>query len=352
MKRALITGITGQDGSYMAEFLLEKGYQVFGTLEKGIDRSNISLIENKVELLVADLLEPSMFDEALAVARPDEVYHFAALTSPAESFEIPGLYAKVTGEGAIELMHKVKDFSKKAKFFQPSAASMFDTSVDNPQTEKTLFMATSPYAEAKIAAHEAAERLRQSGMFISCGIFFNHESPRRPLSFLPQKVAYAAACTKLGIKTAPKPAGTESFVIEDGRMALGNLDAVRDWGHAKDYVRAAHAILQHSEPDVFVIATGEQHSVKDLCEAVFRHIEVDVEWQGKGIDEKGINKNTGEIIIEVNPKYFRPSEAGSLRGDYSKAKEKLNWMPEIKFEDLVRELVEHNIQKFSSKYHH
>ncbi len=345
MKRALITGITGQDGSYMAEFLLKKGYQVFGTLEKGIDRSNISSIENDLGLFVADLLEPEMFNRVLVLARPDEVYHFAALTSPAESFEIPGLYAKVTGEGAIKLMHKVRDFSKTIKFFQPSAAAMFDTTTENPQTEKTPFMVTSPYAGAKIFAHEAAERFRQSGMFISCGIFFNHESPRRPLDFLPQKVAYAAACTKLGIKTAPVLNGDKGPVVKDGRITLGNLNAKRDWGHVKDYVRAAHAILQHSEPDVFVIATGEQHSVRDLCEMAFHYVGVDIEWQGKEISEKGINRNTGKIVVEVSPKYFRPSEAGSLRGDYSKAKDKLNWMPEIKFEDLVHELVEHNIQR-------
>jgi len=347
MKRALITGITGQDGSYMEEFLLERGYRVFGTIEEGIDRSNISSIEGRVELFVADLLNSDTFDDALSSVKPDEVYHFAALTLPGESFKIPELYIKVTGEGAIHLMRKVRDLSIKTKFFQPSAAAMLDATIDNPQTEQTPFMVTSPYAEAKIMAHKAAEDYRRSGMFVSCGIFFNHESPRRPLSFLPQKVAYAVACIKLGIKNAPTLDNKETQVVQNDKVLLGNLDSGRDWGHAKDYVRAAHVILQHSEPDVFVIATGIQHSVRELCEIAFGYIGVDIEWSGEGINERGLNKNTGEIIVEVNPQYFRPSEAGSLCGDYSKAKNKLNWEPEIEFKSLIHELVEHNIQRLS-----
>ncbi len=331
MKRALVTGITGQDGSYMAELLLSKGYQVFGTIEEGIDESNISHIRDQLDIYVADLLKPEMFDEVLEASRPHEVYHFAALTSPAESFQLADLYRKVTGEGAIELMHKVRAFSLQSRFFQPSAAAMLDTTAQYPQTEETPLIPTSPYAEAKIMAHRTAEALRKEGMFISCGIMFNHESPRRPLHFLPQKVAHGAAQIKLGVATQ--------------KLALGNLDARRDWGHAADYVRAAHAALQQSEPDVFVISTGEQYSVRDLCEAAFEYVGVEITWQGRGLDEKGINTKTGETIIEVSPQYFRPSEAGSLCGDSTKAKEKLGWAPQVAFRDLVRELVEHNVER-------
>lgn len=329
-RRALITGVAGQDGSYMAEFLLGKKYEVFGTVrEKGDDEANIIHIKAKLNLLKADLMDNESLKNALLTAKPDEIYHFAGVTSPTDSFRKKDLYLAINAKGTIEFMHMVKMGFPKARFFQASTAAMLDVSRESPQKEKTPFKITSPYAESKIIAHKEALNLRENGMFISCGILYNHESERRPLTFLPQKIAFAAACAELGIKNSEETIdGTP--IVKNGITEIGDLSVKRDWGYAKDFVYAMWLTLQSDKPDDFIIATGESHTVQELCEVAFSYVAKD--WKK---------------YIKVSEKFFRNEGGKPLVGDISKIKKVLGWKPKTSFKDLISSMVEANLKRLT-----
>jgi len=330
-KRALITGITGQDGSYLAEFLLKKGYEVSGIVRKTSHfyYANIAHIQERLNLIQADLLDPVSIREAIQKVKPDEIYNLASQSHPAESFRQPIHTAEITGIGAHRVMDAALDVVPKVRFYQASSSEMFGWVREIPQNEETPFNPANPYAAAKLYAHNIARIYRKSyKMFISCGILFNHESPRRGLGFVTQKVTYAAACAKLGIKTSEHLNEEGEPIVKNGKVALGNLEAKRDWGFAGDYVESMWLILQHKEPDDFVVGTGETHTIRDLCEEAFSYV---------GLDYKK--------YIYVDPRFIRPTETGPLVADYSKAKKVLGWKPKTSFKELVQMLVDANLAR-------
>lgn len=328
-KIALITGITGQDGSYLAEFLLEKDYQVFGIVRKTshFQYANIGHIQDRINLIYADLLDPVSLTTAIKKSCPQEIYNLASQSSPGESFKQPIHTAEITAVGAHRLIDTVKDVCPKARFYQASSSEMFGWVRQIPQNEETPFNPANPYAASKMYAHNIARIYRESyGMFISCGILFNHESPRRGLGFVTQKVAYAAACVKLGIKNSLHLNEEGEPIVKDGKVALGNLDAKRDWGYAGDFVEAMWLMLQEKKPDDFVISTGETHTIKELCETAFSYV----------------GKNWKKYVF-VDKRFVRPTETGPLVGNFSKAKRVLGWKPRTSFINLVQMLVDANI---------
>ncbi|OGM19032.1 GDP-mannose 4,6-dehydratase [Candidatus Woesebacteria bacterium RIFCSPHIGHO2_01_FULL_38_10] len=329
---ALITGITGQDGSYLAEFLLSKGYDVYGIVRKTSHflYANIAHIQHRLNIIQADLLDPVSLASALTLIKGlGEVYNLASQSSPAESFRQPVHTAEITGIGAQRVMETVRDIHPKARFYQASSSEMFGWVKEIPQNEDTPFNPANPYAAAKLYAHNIARIYRKSyGMHISCGILFNHESPRRGLGFVTQKVTYAVACAKLGIKNSEHLNEEGDLIMKNGKVALGNLDAKRDWGFAGDYVKSMWLMLQQRIPDDYVIGTGETHTIKDLCKKAFSYV---------GLDWKN--------YIEVDKRFIRPTETGPLVADYSKAKRSLGWQPKTKFSDLVAMLVDANIAR-------
>lgn len=330
-KIALITGVTGQDGSYLAEFLLSKGYKVFGIVRKTSHflYPNIAHIQHGLNLIYADLLDPVSLTAAVKFANPDEVYNLASQSAPGESFKQPIHTAEITAIGAHRILDAVKDVCPKAKFYQASSSEMFGWVKEIPQNENTPFNPANPYAASKLYAHNICQIYKKSyGMFISCGILFNHESPRRGLGFLSQKVAYAAACIKLGIKNSEYLNEEGEPIVKNGKVALGNLAAKRDWGFAGDYVEAMWLMLQTKRPEDFVIATGEAHTIKELCEVAFGYI--GAKWKGH---------------VYIDPRFVRPTETGPFVGDYSKAKKVLNWKPKVGFEKLLEMLVDANISR-------
>ncbi|MCM8827632.1 MAG: GDP-mannose 4,6-dehydratase [Candidatus Omnitrophica bacterium] len=330
-KKALITGITGQDGSYLAEFLLKKGYEVTGIIRKTSHfyYANISHIQHELNLIQADLLDPVSIREAVQKVMPDEVYNLASQSHPAESFRQPIHTAEITGIGAHRVMDAVLDAAPKAKFYQASSSEMFGWVKEIPQNEETPFNPANPYAAAKLYAHNIARIYRKSyKMFISCGILFNHESPRRGLGFVTQKVTYAAACAKLGIRTSEHLNEEGEPIVKNGKVALGNLEAKRDWGFAGDYVESMWLILQQKEPDDFVVGTGETHTIASLCEEAFSYV---------GLDWKK--------YVVVDKRFVRPTETGPLVADYSKAKKVLGWKPKTSFKELVRMLVDAHLAR-------
>lgn len=330
-KKALITGITGQDGSYLAEFLLKKGYEVAGIIRKTSHfyYANISHIQHDLNLIQADLLDPVSIREAVQKVKPDEVYNLASQSHPAESFRQPIHTAEITGIGAHRVMDAVLDAAPKAKFYQASSSEMFGWVKEIPQNEETPFNPANPYAAAKLYAHNIARIYRKSyKMFISCGILFNHESPRRGLGFVTQKVTYAAACAKLGIKTSEHLNEEGEPIVKNGKVALGNLEAKRDWGFAGDYVESMWLMLQQKEPDDFVVGTGETHTIADLCQEAFSYV---------GLDWKK--------YVVVDKRFVRPTETGPLVADYSKAKKVLGWKPKTSFKELVRMLVDAHLAR-------
>jgi len=289
-KRALITGITGQDGSYLAEFLLNKGYKVSGMVRQtsALLYPNIGRIQQRLELIQGDLLDPVSIREIVQKTQPDEVYNLASQSHPSESFKQPIHTAEITAIGAHRVLDAVLDVCPKARFYQASSSEMFGWVKEIPQNEDTSFNPANPYAASKLYAFNLTKIYRESyKMFAANGILFNHESPRRHLGFVTQKVSYAAACAKLGVKNSEH---------------LGNLDAKRDWGFAGDYIRSMWMILQHNKPDDFVVATGETHTIKDLCKEAFKYVGED--WQD---------------FVVVDKRFVRPTETGPLIGDYSKA---------------------------------
>ncbi len=331
MKKALITGITGQDGSYLAELLLEKGYEVHGIIRRSssFNTKRIDHIYNDphqkkrpFHLHFGDLTDSSNIHKILEKVRPDEVYHLGAQSHVRVSFDMPEYTGDVTGLGTLRILEAIRLTGIKTKFYQASSSEMFGDAKEVPQKETTAFHPRSPYGVAKVYAYWITKNYRESyGMFAANGILFNHESERRGETFVTRKITRGLARIKLGL---------------DKKLYLGNLDAKRDWGHAKDYVEGIWRMLQAKQPDDFILATNETHTVREFVEESAKALDMEIVWKGKGLKEKGIDKKTGKTIIEVDARYFRPAEVDLLLGDYSKAKKKLGWKPKIKFKELAK----------------
>jgi GDPmannose 4,6-dehydratase len=334
-KIALITGVTGQDGSYLTEFLLKKGYIVYGVVRRTstFNRLRIEhLRDNKdFHMLYGDLGDSSSINNILREVMPDEVYNLAAQSHVGISFQIPEYTADVTGVGVIRILDAIraveKETKKKIKFYQASSSEQYGKVVQVPQNEATPFYPRSPYACAKLYAYSITKNYRESyGMFACNGILFNHESPRRGENFVTKKITKGVARIKEGI---------------DECLYLGNLDAKRDWGHAEDYIEGMWLILQHDKPDDFVLATGEAHSVREFLQKAFKTAGINIKSNGKsGFLEEYIRLDTKKVVVRIDPKFFRPAEVDFLLGDASKARKELLWKPKIQFKDLVKEMVE------------
>ncbi len=337
MKTSLITGITGQDGSYLAEFLLEKGYEVHGIVRRSsVDRrARIEhLMSNEhFHIHYADMTDSISLLKVISEVRPDELYNLAAQSHVKVSFEVPEYTADADAVGTLRCLEAIRmaGLEKTCKFYQASTSELFGKVQEIPQSETTPFYPYSPYAAAKQYAFWIVRNYREAyGIFASNGILFNHESERRGETFVTRKITLAAANIAAG---------------KQDKLYLGNLDALRDWGYAKDYVECMWLILQHNEPDDFVIATGEQHSVREFCTLSFKIAGIELEWQGEGVDEKGIDKKTGKVLVEVSPEFFRPTDVVTLLGNPAKAKATLGWNPtKTSFEELVRLMTENDIK--------
>ena len=345
-KVALITGITGQDGSYLAEFLIEKGYEVHGIMRRS-SSFNTGRIEHLyldewvrdmkksrlVNLHWGDMTDSSSLVRIIQLVQPDEIYNLAAQSHVKVSFDVPEFTADADAVGPLRLLEAVRilGLEKKTKIYQASTSELFGKVQEVPQKETTPFYPRSPYGVAKQYGFWITKNYRESyGMYAVNGILFNHESERRGETFVTRKITIAAARIAQGFQD---------------RLYLGNLDARRDWGYAKDYVECMWLILQHPEPEDFVIATGEMHTVREFATLAFHHVGIELEWQGEGVDEKGIDKATGRVIVEVDPKYFRPCEVEQLLGDLTKARNLLGWNPtKTSFEQLVKIMVEHDMK--------
>ena len=336
MKKAIITGITGQDGSYLAELLLEKGYEVYGIIRRSslINTKRVDHLyldphnkETKFFLEYGDMTDSLNLVRLVQKIQPDEIYNLAAMSHVKVSFDTPEYVANADGTGTLRLLEAIRllGLEKKTKIYQASTSELFGKVVETPQKETTPFYPRSPYGVAKMYAYWITKNYREAyGIFGSNGILFNHESPRRGETFVTRKITLAAAAIKLG---------------KQEKMYLGNLNSKRDWGYAKDYVEGMWRILQYKQPDDFVLATGETHSVREFVELAFKHLDIEIEWKGEGVDEKGYDKKTGKVLVEVDPRYFRPTEVDLLLGDPSKAKRELGWTPSTKFADLVKMMV-------------
>jgi GDPmannose 4,6-dehydratase len=339
MKKALITGITGQDGSYLAELLLKKGYEVHGIIRRSssfntgrIDHIYQDPHETGVRLFLhyGDLNDASSLNKVLRDVRPAEIYNLGAQSHVKVSFDVPEYTGEVDALGAVRILEGIRETGLNTRFYQASSSELYGKVVETPQKETTPFYPRSPYACAKAYAYYITVNYRESyDMFACNGILFNHESPRRGETFVTRKITRAAARIKLGLQPC---------------LYLGNLDAKRDWGFAGDYVEAMWLMLQQEEPGDYVVATGETRSVREFAEKVFARLDMPVEWQGKGVHEKGIDTNTGRIVIEVDQKYFRPAEVDLLLGDPSKARQKLNWEPKTDLDGLVAMMVDSDIE--------
>jgi GDPmannose 4,6-dehydratase len=333
-KVALITGVTGQDGAYLAEFLLSKGYEVHGIKRRTslfntdrIDHLFVDPHDNKTNFFLhhGDMTDSSSLTRILQKVRPDEVYNLAAQSHVAVSFEEPEYTANSDGLGALRILEAIRilGLEKKTKFYQASTSELYGLVQEIPQRESTPFYPRSPYAVAKLYAYWITVNYRESyGMYACNGILFNHESPLRGETFVTRKITRGLARVKLGLEKT---------------LYLGNMDAKRDWGHAKDYVEMQWLMLQQQNPEDFVIATGQQYSVREFVNRVAHEFDMPLRWEGSGVNEKGFDKN-GNVIVSIDPKYFRPAEVETLLGDATKAKEKLGWTPKISFEQLVKEM--------------
>jgi GDPmannose 4,6-dehydratase len=339
MKKALITGITGQDGSYLAELLLEKGYEVHGIIRRSssfntgrIDHIYQDPHESGVRLFLhyGDLNDASSLNKVLRDIRPDEIYNLGAQSHVKVSFDVPEYTGEVDALGAIRILEGIRETGLDTKFYQASSSELYGKVVETPQKETTPFYPRSPYACAKAYAYYITVNYRESyGMFACNGILFNHESPRRGETFVTRKISRAAARIRLGLQKC---------------LYLGNLDAKRDWGFAGDYVEAMWLMLQQPEPDDYVIATGETRSVREFAEKVFARLDMPLEWRGTGVSEKGLDTKSGRTVIEVDKKYFRPAEVDLLLGDSSKARRKLNWEPRTDLDGLVAMMVDADLE--------
>ena len=352
-KVALITGVTGQDGSFLAEFLIEKGYEVHGIIRRS-SSFNTARIEHlyfeewvrdmkrgrALNLHYGDMTDSSSLIRIIQQTQPDEIYNLAAQSHVKVSFDVPEYTAETDATGTLRLLEAVRilGLEKKTKIYQASTSELFGLVQEIPQRETTPFYPRSPYGVAKLYGFWITKNYRESyGMFAVNGILFNHESERRGETFVTRKITLAAARIAAG---------------EQDKLYLGNLSALRDWGYARDYVECMWLMLQHDTPEDFVIATGEQHSVREFTERAFHEVGIDLRWEGEGVEERGIDIATGRILVEVDPKYFRPAEVETLLGDPTKAKELLGWNPsKTSFEELVRIMVRHDVAYVQSHKH-
>jgi len=338
MKKALITGVTGQDGSYLSEFLIEKGYDVHGIIRRSsVDfRERISHLEGhkNFHLHYGDLCDSMSLLKIIAMVRPDEIYNLAAQSHVQVSFDVPEFTADVDATGVLRILEAVRicGLSETCRIYQASTSELFGKVEEVPQSETTPFHPYSPYAVAKQYGFWITKEYREAyKMFCCSGILFNHESERRGETFVTRKITLAAARIAQG---------------KQEKLYLGNLSSLRDWGYAKDYVECMWLILQHEKPDDFVIATGVQHSVREFATLAFHYSGIEIEWQGEGVNEKGIDKATGKILIEVSPDFYRPTDVVNLLGDPSKAKLELGWNPtKTSFEELVKLMTENDMKK-------
>ena len=343
-KVALITGITGQDGSYLAELLLEKGYEVHGIIRrastfntKRIDHLYQDPHEEDVRLFLhyGDITDSSNLNRLIEKIQPAEIYNLAAQSHVGVSFDSPEYTAEATGVSTLRILDAIRESGVKTKFYQASTSELFGGLPETaPQSEKTPFYPKSPYGVAKLYSYWITVNYRESYDIFACnGILFNHESPRRGETFVTRKITRAAAAIHLGMQD---------------KLYLGNLDAKRDWGHAKDYVEGMWRILQQDKPQDYVLSMNETHTVREFVELAFAELGYDIEWQGTGVDEKGIDKNTGKVLVEVDPKYFRPAEVELLWGDSTKARTELGWEPKYSFMDLVKEMVQSDLEEMKN----
>jgi len=334
MKKAFLTGITGQDGSYLAEFLLKKGYQVHAILRRSstfnTKRIEKILSNENLKTYHGDLIDSSNLNFLLNKIKPDEIYNLGAQSHVAVSFQIPEYTAEVDALGTIRLLNAINSMKKKPKYYQASTSELFGGLPDTiPQNEKTKFNPKSPYAAAKLYAYWLTVNYRESYNIFACnGILFNHESPRRGETFVTKKITKAVA---------------RIYKKEQKVLYLGNLDAYRDWGYAKDYVESMWLMLQHDKPDDFVIATGKSYSIRNFVELAFNEIGIKIKWKGSGINEIGYDEKTGNEFVKIDPKYFRPSEVVHLCGDYTKALKVLNWEPKTNLKELVKIMVDYDL---------
>jgi GDPmannose 4,6-dehydratase len=336
---ALITGITGQDGSYLAELLIEKGYEVHGIVRRSssFNTQRINSIyqdpheeDRRLILHYGDLNDASSINRILRVVDPDEIYNLGAQSHVKVSFDTPEYTGEVTGLGATRLLEAIRELQIRPRIYQASSSEMYGNVAETPQSESTPFYPRSPYGVAKVYAYWMTVNYREAyGLFAVNGVLFNHESPRRGETFVSRKITRAA--------------GRIAHGLQD-RLYLGNLEARRDWGYALDYVDAMWRMLQQNEPDDYVIATGETHTVREFCELAFRRAGIEIGWQGEGLGEKGIDGVAGRTVVEIDPRYLRPTEVELLLGDASKAREKLGWRPETKFSDLVELMADSDLK--------
>lgn len=335
MKKAFITGVTGQDGSYLAELLLDKGYEVHG-LKRRSSSFNTGRIEHlmvnpMLHLHDGDLVDSTNLTRLVKEIQPDEIYNLAAQSHVKVSWDCPEFTAESDAVGTLRLLEAVRlnGLEKKTKFYQASTSELFGLIQEPVQSEKTPFYPRSPYGVAKLYSYWIVVNYRESfGMFACNGILFNHESPRRGETFVTRKITMAAARISLGMQE---------------KLSLGNLNAKRDWGHAKDYVEGMWRILQNDKPEDFVLATGTTTSIRDFVTMTFKELGIDIEWQGSGVDEKGVDKATGKVVVNVDPRYFRPAEVELLLGDSTKARTKLGWKPIYDLQMLCHEMVESDL---------
>lgn len=342
-KRALITGITGQDGAYLAELLLSKGYEVHGVKRRSslfntdrIDHLYHDRHEKNVNMFLhyGDLTDSTNLIRLVQETMPDEIYNLAAQSHVHVSFETPEYTANADATGTLRLLEAIRilGLEKKTKFYQASTSELYGKVMEVPQSEETPFYPRSPYAVAKLYAYWIVRNYREAyGIYACNGILFNHESPLRGETFVTRKITRAAAKISLGLQD---------------KVFLGNVDAQRDWGHAKDYVEGMWMMMQQDEPDDFVLATGETYSVKHFCNLAFGHVGITLEWKGSGVDEKAYDSKTGKVLIEIDPKYFRPTEVDLLIGNPAKAREKLGWMHKHSLEQLVTDMVKSDVELF------
>jgi len=341
MKKALITGITGQDGSYLAEFLIDKGYEVHGIVRRSssintwrIDHlyNDKNILNKKMFLHYGDLTDTISLTSLISKIQPDEIYNLAAQSHVRISFEIPEITAQRDAMGTLKLLEVIQGLgmNKKIKLYQASTSELYGKVLETPQTEKTPFYPRSPYGVAKLYGFWIIKNYRESyGTYACNGILFNHESERRGFNFVTRKITIALSKIKLG----------KQDILE-----LGNIDAKRDWGYAKEYVEAMWLMLQQEKAEDYVISTGETHSVREFIELSCKELDIDLKWKGEGVDEIGIDKKTNKTIIKINSRYFRPTEVDLLLGDATKAKNELKWEAKTKFEDLVKLMIRHDYQ--------
>ena len=337
MKRELITGINGQDGSYLAELLLEQGYEVYGLMRRKsvVDYGNVEHIKDKINFIYGDMTDLVSLVNAMKVSKADEVYNLAAQSFVGTSWEQPVATADIDALGVTNMLEAIRLVKPEARFYQASTSEMFGLVQEIPQKETTPFYPRSPYGVAKLYGHWITKNYRESyDMYACSGILFNHESERRGKEFVTRKITDAVARIKLGVQD---------------HLELGNMDSKRDWGHSKDYVRAMWLMLQQDKADDYVIATNETRTVREFVETAFACVDINIKWEGQGVDEVGIDAATGNVVVRINPKFFRPAEVDILIGDPKKAETKLGWERHVSFKELVERMIKNDMKLVSEE---